>query len=170
MKNMMKRFKSIILLSAIISVVFFANCGDDGDEVVLTEQQIATQSLVDGSPWTINNVTSKPDPSINTSELENLVVTFDASGSGTEIMPAGFTASGAPNFIATQSGATWSWSGDAISTITLNNVNISQLTSVTFAPDVENPTTLTVSFNISDTGGRIQGIVGNYTVELSAAQ
>lgn len=163
----MKKLRIIISSFFVFSLLFFANCGDDGNEITLTQQQIATQSLVDGSSWSVSNVVSKPDPGINTTELESLSITFAASGTGANITPSGISTAGAPTFLNTQSGATWSWSGTGTSTIDLVNASVSQFTSITFTPNAENPTSLSLSFNVSESGGRTQGLVGSYTIELT---
>jgi len=164
----MKDIKLIITVFALFSLIFFANCGNNDSEVTLTAQQVATQSLVNGSPWTVSNVTNTPDPNIDIMELESMSITFAASGSGADIAPSSISVSGAPTFISAQANASWSWSGSGTSSIMLSNVNnVTEFTSVTFAPSAENPTSLSLSFNISESGGRTQGLVGNYTIELT---
>lgn len=157
-----KYFLSVIILSGI---VLYSGCGGGEDGTPLTDQQKAAQSLAEGSPWSVSNVSSKPSADVDVTELENLSLSFGITGTESEIAPGIFSASGAPNFITTTS-ASWSWAGSGIGTISISGSSVSQFTNVSLSPNIDNPTSLTLSFTVQNAGGRTQGIVGDYTIQL----
>lgn len=161
----MKKLRILLASIAIGGLFFFANCGGGDDPVELTDQQKAAKALNEGSPWTVQSIDNAPD-NVNASALENLTLTFGITGTEAEIAPDAFAASGAEDFISTQGSASWSWSGGGTSTMAISGASISQFTSVSFDPDVENPSSVTLSFTVSAPGGRIQGIAGDYTITI----
>lgn len=150
----------------ISGVVLYSGCGGNGGETPLTEQQTAAQALADGSPWTVTEVSAKPQGVDDVSELENLQLSFLTSGSGSDLVPDTFIAEGAPNYI-TATSASWSWAGSGISTISLSGASIEQFTNVSMSPNINDPTQLTLSFEVQSNEGRTLGIVGNYTIVLA---
>ena len=172
MKKAFKYFLSVLILSG---VVLYSGCGGNnggGEEDPQTEQQKAAESLSDGSPWTVSAIDSKPSADVDATELLSLSMTFNITGTGSEIVPSAFSASGAANFVSTQGTSSWDWASSTetnTSTITITDASISQFTNVSFSPNVDDPTAVTMSFTVANTGGRMQGIVGDYTITLSPA-
>jgi hypothetical protein len=168
---MKKQIKYVITAFILAGVIFYSSCGDNGgDEVQLTDQQKATSALVEGSPWTVASIDSQPND-VDANELQNLSLTFNASGTGAEITPGGISASGAANFIEATSSSTWAWASEsATSTITLTNASVEEFTNVNFVDGVDDPTALELSFTVSSDGGRTTGIVGDYRITLSPNQ
>lgn len=161
----MKEFKYILSVIILSGIVLYSGCNGGEDGTPLTEQQKAAQSLAEGSPWSVTLVSSKPDPAVDVTELENLTLSFAITGTDSDIAPGTFVASNAPNFI-TASSASWSWAGTGISTINLTGASIAQFTNVSLSPNIDAPTKLTLSFSVQNADGRTQGIVGDYTIEL----
>lgn len=166
----MKEFKYILSAILIAGVVLYSGCGGSDGGESLTEQQKAAQSLATNNPWQVSNINSTPSQDVDASELNNLILSFGITGTGSEIAPGPFSATGAPNFITSQTDADWSWSGSGISTITVSNASIQQFTNVSMSPDIDNPTELILSFTVQqNSGGRTLGIEGPYTIVLEPA-
>lgn len=166
----MKKLLSLIVIALLGNLLLFTSCKDDGgegpdEEEELTAQQIAAKSLSDGSPWKVSSVDSKPNEEIDDQQLMSLTLDFGVSGSGTDLAPSDFSATGAGDFLNSDASATWSWSGNGTSTIELTNASTNQLTNVTFTPDAENPTSITLTFNVP-AGARVSEVDGSYTVTL----
>jgi len=162
----MKEIKYILSLLIIAGTVFYSSCGGGGEDNPLSDQQKAARSLQNGSPWTVDEITQDPR-SAPDGELANLSLVF---GTGEDFTPGSFTATGAANYVSTAGTSTWSWSGSGTGTIALSDVSIDQFTNVTYSPDIDNPTQITVTFNISDnSGGKVSGLVGGYTVVFNAS-
>jgi hypothetical protein len=173
--NKFKIFKSIIMkiLSYLLSLLFvcslvlITSCGkDDGDDKVeLTDQQKAAKALSDGSPWQVTTVVSKPEEDIDETPLMSLELSFGITGSDITIAPGSFSSDSDDDFFTSESNATWAWSGTGTSAIDLTGSSVSELTGITFSPNVENPTSITVTFVLTNLGGRAKGL-GEYTVIL----
>ena len=142
------------------------SCGGGGgsdDPTEMTDQQKAAKALKDGSPWTLASVDSKPDDA-DAEALDGFKLSFGITGSGTDTAPSTFSSTGVEG-LESEPGATWSWSGSGITTITLANGFAAELTDVQFTPGVENATSVQVSFQLTSIGGRGKGL-GEYTVTL----
>jgi hypothetical protein len=162
--------KNILFIALLLGcLVFFTNCEKDNESVNLTELQKATKALSDGSPWTVSSIDSKPSgvSEQDAAALLFLKINFRLSGSGASIEPAGITASGAPDFLFTQSGATWNWVGGNTNAISLSNSSTGQFTNIQLLPSADNPTSIKLTFVVATTGGRIGSVVGTYTVTLT---
>lgn len=153
----------------ILSLLFLSfvllNCGgSDGDDPAeITDQQKAAKALKDGSPWEIASVDSKPDGA-DAEALDGLEISFGISGSGAEIVPTSFSSEGV-DALESDPGATWSWDGASTSTIKLTNAFTSRLTNIQVLPNVDAPTSVKITFELSSIGGRAKG-VGEYTITL----
>lgn len=161
MKTILFNLSLLILVSLV-----FSGCKKDKEEPKLSQQQKATQGLSSKSSWQVTSVILKPQTSIPDDDLLGLQISFNATGSGVNIAPGSFSATGAPDYLFSQSGAQWSWSGTDLSTIALSNASTGQLTNVSLSPNYLNPTSVVISFNVSGHGSRIKDITGNYTVKL----
>jgi hypothetical protein len=161
----MKEIKYILSLLIIAGTIFYSSCGGGGDDNPLSEQQKAARALQNGSPWTVDEITNDPRGTVD-GELANLSLVF---GTGEDFAPGTFTAAGAPNYISSVGTSTWNWAGSGTGTITLTDASIDQFTGVTYSPGVDNATQITVTFNISDSKGKVSGLIGNYTVVFSAS-
>jgi len=141
------------------------NCGgsDGSDPAEMTDQQKTAKALKDGSPWTIVSVDSKPDGA-DAEALEGLEFSFGISGSGAEITPTTFESDGVES-LASDPGATWNWDGASTATIKLTNAFTSRLTNIQVLPNVDAPTSVKVTFELSSIGGRTKSI-GEYTITL----
>ena len=167
----MKTIKYALAALLMSSLLLYANCGGDNGngEEELTDQQKAAQSLNNGSPWGVSEITQSPD-NVDVTALNSLKLTFNITGTDSDIAPGDFSATGADDFISTSSSSSWRWSGGT-STIALTDVApINQLTGIQFTPGIENPTSVTLSFDIPAPGGRTKGLTGQYTVVLQPNQ
>ncbi len=165
----MKKINYTLSLLALLSCVFIlSNCKDDEDGgIKLTEQQQATKPLGSGSPWKVTTVTSKPNVDVDEDALKQLEFTFGVEGTDAAIAPGSFSTSGADDFFATETGATWSWSGSGVSEIEVTESTTTEITDIEFSPNAENPTSITVTFNRpAPSGGRSKALVGDYSVIL----
>ena len=165
----MKKIKYLIGIVLLGSLAFnFIACksddGGDPEPEDLTAQQKAAQKLSQGSAWEVASVDDAPDglEEDDYSGLLNLKVTFGVSGSGTDLAPGAFSASGANDFLASDAGATWNWSGNGTSTIELTDASTSQLTGFTFNSD---SSAITFTFNVGSEA-RIKEVAGDFTVTL----
>jgi hypothetical protein len=163
----MKILSYIFSLLCTCSLVFIISCDkdDDGDKVEMTAQQKAAKGLADGSPWTVTTVVSKPDEDIDETPLLSMEVEFETTGTETTTAPAGFSISMDGDYITSEPNATWAWSGTETSKITLTGASISELKDISFAPNAESPTSVTLTFELTELGGRRNGL-GEYTVIL----
>lgn len=158
----MKLLSSILSTVVIFSLVFFFSCGGDVSPS-LSLQQKAAKILDEKSPWGgAGNVEvlAMPDGGIP-ANLENLQVSFATTGAE-DWGPTFFESSGADDYLSTDN-AIWYWIGSGTDNIRLEEASSPELTSV----DV-NEETLTFTFEVNPTnsGGRILGIDGSYTVRL----
>lgn len=146
-------------------MAWLAGCQDD--DVALNEQQKATKALSEGSPWHVTEVLMKPNEEVDETPLKSLQLTFGVTGSGASILPGSFAATGADNFLSTQPNATWTWpSSLTTSRITLTNALAGKITDLEFHPSIENPTSITLSFERPIPTGRTKALVGGYTIVL----
>ncbi len=163
----MKYIRTILSLTILGLVIFFAGCGkkDDPKPAELNDQQKATKALKDGSPWDVTAVTGTE---VTLADVSPMKISFGATGSGVDITPTTFsTSSGDVQILwTTGAGATWSWSGTAISTIALTNASTNQLTNVQFLPNVDAPTSVKLTFIATNPEARVGEIGGTYTVTL----
>lgn len=138
------------------------NCGGS-DTSPLNLQQKAAKIMDEGSTWGgTGNVEIVASPSgVNPDELSGLQISFKTSGPD-DWAPTFFEASGAEDFLSTNS-ATWRWVGSGTDNIALEEASVAELTSVDVTEE-----TITFSFevNSSNSGGRISGFDGSYTVRL----
>jgi hypothetical protein len=160
MKNIMYRI-SVLTLCTIIIFSCGSDEGDDPSE--MTDQQKAAKVLKDGSPWAIASVDSKPDGA-DAEALNGLQLSFGITGSGVDIAPGSFASSGVEG-IESDHGASWSWDGTGISTISLSGGFVSELSGVQLTPGVDNATSIQVTFQLTSIGGRGKGL-GEYTITL----
>ena len=142
------------------SMLFAACSSDDSGKTKMTDQQLATRALAEGSPWSVLTVVSKPD---GTDEelLDDFQLTF-GSASG---QPSSFSSTSEDLHLASDPGATWEWADAGVSTIILKNAFTNELVNATYTPSVEKPSTITVTFVLSGEGGRKKGL-GEYVVTL----
>lgn len=146
-------------------MAWLTGCKDD--DVSLNEQQQATRALSEGSPWKVTEVLMKPNEEVDETPLKSLALTFGATGSGASIRPGSFTATGADNFLSAGPNATWTWpSSFTTSRITLTDALAARITDVRFTPSIENPTSITLSFERPIPTGRTKALVGGYTIVL----
>jgi hypothetical protein len=163
----MKKTKYILsLLIVTCSVICVTSCKDDDNEPKLTDQQKATKTLSEGSPWQVTSVILKPNDDIETDLLKSLKFTFGATGSGSSLEPGSFAASGANDFFSAESNATWNWSGNDATTISLTDALAAEITDIEYNPSIDGATSITLSFTRPTPGGRTNGLVGKYTVVL----
>jgi hypothetical protein len=154
---------SLLLLCGCMA--WFTACKDD--DVELNEQQKATKALSEGSPWQVTSVLVKPNEEVDETPLKSLQLTFGVTGAGASILPGSFVATGADNFLSAEPNATWTWpSSFTTSRITLSNALTSRITDIEFSPSIENPTSITLSFERPIPNGRTKALVGGYTVVL----
>lgn len=158
----MKLISAFFSVMLIFVLALFYSCGNTVP-ASLTLQQKATKILDERAIWGgSGNVEVLASPSgVVATDLENLQITFDSSGED-DWAPTFFSASGADDFLST-SNSTWIWTGSGTDNITLYEASVSELTSVDVTEE-----TITFSFEVNPTnsGGRILGIDGGYTVRL----
>lgn len=162
----MKYIRTILSLTILGLVIFFAGCGgkDDPKPAELNDQQKATKALKDGSPWDVTAVTGTE---VTLEDVSPMTISFGASGSGVDITPTTFsTTSGDVEILWTTGSATWNWSGTGFSEIKLTNASTGQLTNVQFLPSVDAPTSVKLTFIATNPEARIGEIGGTYTVTL----
>lgn len=158
----MKLLGSIFSIVVIFSLSQFFSCGNDVSPS-LSLQQKAAKILDEGSPWGGNGnveVLSSPE-GVDPSELSGLQVIFRSSGAD-DWAPTFFETSGADDFLSA-SDATWIWIGSGTDNIELKEASVAELTSVTV-----NDESVSFSFEVnpSNSGGRITGFDGSYSVRL----
>lgn len=153
-----------LLLSGII-LIFIGFMDSCGGKVTpsLDLQQKAAQILDQGSSWGgTGNVEVLASPSgVDPSELLGLQLNFSTSGED-DWAPTFFDASGADDYLKTNN-STWIWSGSGTDNITLSEASVAELTSVDVTDEA---ITFTFEVNTSNSGGRITGIDGSYTLKL----
>lgn len=153
-----------LLLSGII-IIFIGIIASCGGKVTpsLDLQQKAAQILDQGSPWGgTGNVEVLASPSgVDPSDLLGLQLNFSTSGED-DWAPEFFDASGADDYLSTNN-STWVWSGSGTDLITLTEASVAEFTSVDV---VEESITVTFEVNDSNSGSRITGIDGSYTLKL----
>ncbi len=163
--GMVKRtiFSVFIFTFSIPVLLFLSDCGGSLTPA-LTEQQKATKTMSEGSPWggtgkvEVIEVPTGVDPS----GLSSLSIVFSSSGDP-DWEPTSIEAFGADEFFST-SNSTWKWGSTGTTIITLTNASSSELTAV----DVTDQA-LTFTFEINSgggTGSRVTGLDGSYTVKL----
>jgi|GEM_PF-6769763 len=162
MKKLTYQASFIILL---FCIAVLSGCGKE-DAKQMTEQQRATQSLSKGSPWTVLSVDSKPD-GVDEQQLSDIQLSFGVSGSGNSIAPSTFTSSSSTGAFDSETGATWKWTGNDESSISISNGFVSDITDIHFNPSIDNPSSITLTFTMTKAinSGRVQGI-GKYTITL----
>ena len=158
----MKLLSSILSLLVVFSFTLLTNCGSSVTPS-LSLQQKAAKILDEGSPWGgTGNVEVSASPSgVDPSKLTGLQVSFSTSGAE-DWAPTFFESSGADDFLSSNN-ATWIWTGSGTDNIQLVEASVSELTSVVVTDE-----TITFSFEVNpaNSGGRILGIDGSYTVLL----
>lgn len=157
-------FPNVMILS-FTAILILSGCKKNEEEPMLTDQQKATRSLSSKSSWHVTSVISKPDNNIPDDDLMGLQLSFKATGTDVNITPGSFSATGALDYLSTQTNATWSWSGSGVSTVSLTNASTNQLTNVILNPSTENATSLQITFNVNIPNGRIKNI-GSYKLLL----
>lgn len=153
----MKLLKIFIQLAVL--VVILTQCKKIDPEIEFTPQQLATRQLT--GTWGNAVVVSSPVADAH-GTLNNLTITFDSSIEN--ILPAGFSASGAPEYFLTNTESAWMWESINTSTEILL-VNVSPVQELTIDDLTGASLTITFTFE-SEAGGRIAGI-GEYQVKLS---
>ncbi len=156
----------VLLIVAIIAMTLFTGCGGPVTPA-LSEQQKATKTLAEGSPWGgLNKVEVVDVPTgVDPSGLSVLELVFGSSGD-TEWEPISFDATGADEFLST-SNSTWRWGSLGTSIIALENASSTELTGVDITEQV---ITITFEINIGGNGFRTVGLDGSYTVKLERYQ
>lgn len=158
----MKSINSLFSILVIFVLSLLYSCGGSVSPS-LSLQQKSTKILDEGGNWGgTGNVEVLASPSgVVATDLENLQVSFKSSGSE-DWAPTFFEASGADDFLSANN-ATWTWTGSGTDNISLNEASVAELTSVDVTEE-----TITFSFEVnpSNSGGRISGIDGAYTVRL----
>ena len=160
----MKLIGSFLSIIIIFSLTLIYSCGGNVTPS-LDLQQKAAKILDEGSPWGgLGNVEILASPSgVNPSELLGLQVNFSTAGSDGDWAPTFFETSGADDFLKTEN-STWVWTGSGTDVITLSGASVAELTSVVVADDA---VTFTFEISQSNTGGRVSGIDGYYTIALN---
>ena len=160
----MKKIIYCALLFAISSALVLSGCGSEGGETPpeMTAQQKTTAALKAGSPWIVESVDGMPEGS-DAEAIMDLQLTFGASGSDLTIAPSNFASTGGKDLLVSDGNATWKWDGDGVSKIILTNGFTGELRDIEFSPSAEAPTTITLTFTLSDDGGRVSGL-GGYTL------
>ena len=160
----MKKIIYCAVLFAISSALVLSGCDSGGGEtpVEMTAQQKATKALKAGSPWVVESVDGMPDGS-DVEAIEDLQLTFGASGSELTIAPSSFASTAGKEELISDGDATWKWDGDGISKIILTDGFTGELKDIEFSPSAEAPTSVTLTFILSDDGGRVSGL-GGYTI------
>lgn len=151
----MKKILYLISLSLIAGMIFWVSCKNNSDEPSLTPQQERAQ-LLKGT-WAATNVTVPSG--VSTDVVSDLIMTF---GTDSEYNPTTFSANNAPDFF-TGSNGTWAFDGTSISSISLTN--ISPVNSFTINSVSE--TALSITFQFTDSGARIESLAGTYNVDLT---
>lgn len=158
----MKLLRSLLSTLTVFALMLLINCGSSVTPS-LNLQQKASKILDERSPWGgTGNVEVLASPSgVDPSELTGLQVSFSTSGAE-DWAPTFFESSGADDFLSSNN-ATWKWTGSGTDNIELVEASVSELTSVDVTDE-----TITFSFEVNPTnsGGRILGIDGSYTVRL----
>lgn len=165
---MNKKISYLLSLVLLCSLVLLTNCGkddDDGDPAQMTDQQKAAKALADGSPWQVTTVVSMPEETTDEESVKSIELSFDVSGTDATTAPSGFEASSSGDFFNSDSDATWSWEGAGTSAINLTGSSVDQLTGIQFSPNSEAPTSITLTFELTEVNARASGI-GSYTVIL----
>ena len=153
----MKKLTYLLLFGILGGMVFFGSCGgdDDDDGPNLTPQQEQAQAL--SGTWNQQNTTQIPD-GVDPTILNDLSITFNIDANSN---PTSFSASGADDFFITTSSSTWAFSGSSTTAIVLSNV--SPVTSLT----INSVSDSQLSVTFTSAGGRVTGLDGTYTVELT---
>jgi len=159
----MRYFSTIFSIIFVFALLNLFSCGKSVAPS-LNLQQKAAKILGEGSPWGggKESVDVLASPSgVDPTELDGLQVIFNTSGEE-DWAPTFFETSGADEYLSTNN-ATWVWTGSGTDNISLSEASAAELTSV-----VVDEETVTFSFevNSSNSGGRITGIEGAYTVRL----
>ncbi len=153
----MKKIFYIISFGIIGAMIMMGSCGGDNGDGQLTPQQEQAR-LLNGT-WSHQNTTQSPqgvDPTI----LDQLTMTFNIDGNSN---PTSFSSSGAPDFFVTVGSSKWAFSGSSTTSILLTDVSpVTQLTVNSISQS-----NLTLRFTFLSGGGRIAGLDGDYTVEMT---
>lgn len=156
------------LIALVLSAIIFglSSCFQTTVETKLTEQQDAADYLSIHGPWggSGNVVVDESPNGVDPDQLKDLLATFSNSGKP-EYNPEDFNSDGADDFLQTDN-STWDWVTTDTDIIAITNASVSQLTG--FIID-KNKKSITFSFEKqeSNSGGRITGLTGRYTVTLS---
>ncbi len=154
----MKNFSTILMFLGIISMIF--GCGNNSSPS-LNEQQKAAKLLDEGSPWGGTGgveALSLPSGVLDT-EVADLELSFSTTGAD-DWSPTSIDASGADDYFSTNN-STWFWGSSGTQLITLEDASVLELTNV----DIQD-NTLTITFEVGASGGRLSGIDGSYTLRL----
>jgi hypothetical protein len=159
------RYSSLGMFVILILAVL-ASCGGGDDNPTptpdpLTAQQERAQAMA--GTWNSSEVRTVPDDIEDAArqELEALSFTFNVNQ---DQNPTTFSASGAPTYFNTGSGASWAWA-DAT---TVEDVNLSAVSPVSsFTIDEFTATSMTISFTFEGPStSRLEGL-GTYTIVLA---
>lgn len=163
----MKKILSLLMIALITGfVAFMSSCKDD-DDPELTDQQKAARTLSEDAWGGSGKVEVTPPRAEVTPDLYEPLTTLQLEfGATTDYEPTSFEATGGGDFFPDVN-TTWSWSGAGTSTIQIASGQVTQLTGLTFDPDVENATSITFTFNYPASGGKVKDVTGDYTVTLS---
>jgi hypothetical protein len=152
----MKKLYYFLSLIIIAGMVGLTNCGDDNGDEPLTPQQEQAQLLA--GTWNQQNTTQLP-PGVDPTILDQLTLTFNIDGNSN---PSSFSSTGAPDFFTSSGASTWAFSGSSTTSLILTGVTpVAALTINSLSAS-----SLSVSFSFTS-GGRVTGLDGNYTVELT---
>ena len=153
----MKTTRSILVPIFIISFFFLVACPHNDNNPELTALQKKAVSLT--GTWSNASNVSVPN-GVDGTVLDQLTLTFN---SDTDHNPTSFSASGASDFLLSQSSSTWSLSGSDLNLINLTGVSpVSQL-SIMNLTDTE----LTIKFTYMTPSARAEKLDGDYQVTLS---
>lgn len=157
----MKKILALLVFTGIISLLI--SCDEETEEK-LNQQQKATITLVNGSPWEVKEIIQQPNNNIILSELKELKLYFESEGSGNNIKPGKFIARGADIFLSSTAEATWHWSNNDINSIQLNHSSTDQLKNISFRPTLENASEVSITFTMQASAGKVNSISGEYTI------
>jgi len=154
----MNKVLNIFTLVLVAGMFFISACGDDGGGGTEdpTQQEIATENLVNGNPWTLTSATGP-----------NGDVTADYAGTAITFTETTYSISGLPAGENPWTGAT-SGNWDFV-----NTTNLDITTPITRADGLEmtaniTASQLTLSFTITASGGRVNGIEGDWNFRFAA--
>ena len=151
--------KSLLIASACFTLLMFTNCGSGGGDgtdpvVELTAAEKNAQLLERN--WNLSSATNGGTPR---DEWTGFTLSFSIDS---DLQGGSYTASGIPS----DEGANlvWSTSGTFTANSDLSVLTRNDGVSMTM---VASATALNISFNISDSGGRIKGFTGDWVFSMT---